>query len=113
LDGDIIDAIKKRSENWDLNKFEWSHEPMFLIADLNKVADNDDERNEQIRNLDWVRNKFLSKYDIKGTISNYDLINDEGSKPCSVLGIFIDRQFYPIASLETFDKIKKILDENE
>jgi len=108
LDGDIAQAIAKRMNNWDENKFEWSRDPMFLIAD----KDNNVEGEEHIRNLEWVRKKTAKHYpNITGTINNYDIVNDEGDKPCSILGIFIDRTFFPIASLETYQKILDSIDE--
>jgi len=107
LDGDIIQAILKRQQNWDENKFKFSREPMFLIADLDKESND----TEHVRNMDWVHKKFISGYQkqITGTMANYDILNDKGEKPCSVLGIFVDRQFFPIVSLETFNKILEIL----
>lgn len=111
LDGDIIQAIIKRQQNWDENKFKFSREPMFLIADL----DSNPNDQEHIRNLDWIHKKFARGYrkQITGTMANYDILNDDGDKPCSVLGIFLDRQFYPIVSLDTFDKILNLLFEEE
>lgn len=107
LDGDISEAIAKRMNNWDENKFDWSRDPMFLIAD----EDNNIEGEEHVRNLEWVRKKTIKHYNITGTISNYDIKNDEGAKPCSILGIFIDRSFFPIASIETYQKILDLIDE--
>ena len=107
LDGDIAEAISKRITNWDDNKFDWSRDPMFLIAD----EDNNIEGEEHVRNLEWVRKKTAKHYDnITGTINNYDIKNDEGTKPCSVLGIFIDRSFFPIASIDTYKKILDIIE---
>jgi len=108
LDGDIITAIVKRMNNWDENKFDWSREPMFLIADL------DDKVNEEehVRNLEWIRKKTAKHYNnITGTINNYDLLNDDGAKPCSVLRIFVDRMFLPISSIESYKKILDLIEE--
>lgn len=107
LDGDIAEAISKRMTNWDDNKFDWSRDPMFLIAD----EDSNVEGEEHVRNLEWVRKKTAKHYEnVTGTIANYDIKNDEGTKPCSVLGIFIDRSFFPIASIETYRKILDIIE---
>lgn len=108
LDGDIINAIMKRMTNWDENKFEWSREPMFLIAD----KDININSKEHVRNMEWIRAKTAKHYpQITGTINNYDLLNDDGDKNRSVLGIFMDRSFFPISSIDTFKNIIDLLNE--
>ena len=113
---DIVAAIIKRNERWDENKFEWSREPMFLVADAASKADI--ERGEKVRLLSWVRKKFFkSALDfgegIQGTLSDYNISNDVGDVPKSVLGIYFDRQFYPITSLDTYKTIRKIIEDKE
>lgn len=114
-DGDIVDAILKRTENWDANKFSWSREPMFLVA--SSGIELDIQNKEKVRNLTWVRQKFFnvlldSETGVQGTIANYNFANDEGVLPLSVIGIFFDRQFYPITSIDTYKNIKAQI-ENE
>ena len=113
---DIVAAIIKRNERWDENKFEWSREPMFLVADAASKADI--ERGEKVRLLSWVRKKFFkSALDfgegIQGTLSDYNISNDVGDVPKSVLGIYFDRQFYPITSISVYKSIKEAIEQND
>ena len=112
LDGDIVEAIKKRTDNWDANRFEWSRDPMFLIISPEKFKG---DSKEVFRELEWTREKYINTFKdkIKGTIDNYNIQNDSGEFDYCVLGIFVDRQFYPIASLESFNNIIKLLQENK
>lgn len=115
-DGDIVDAILKRTENWDSNKFSWSREPMFLVASTG--VELDIQNKEKVRNLTWVRKKFFNvlldtETGVQGTIANYNFANDEGVLPLSIIGIFFDRQFYPITSIETYKNIKAQIEDDE
>ena len=111
---DIITAILKRNERWDENKFDWSREPMFLVVD---PAHKDDiDRGEKTRNLAWVRKKFFDSVldagsGIQGTLEDYNIEDNTGDVPHSVLGIYFDRQFYPITSLEVYRKIREIIEQ--
>jgi len=112
---DIVAAIMKRIENWDNNKLDWSREPMFLIA--NSANKRSIESGEQVRRLTWVRKKFFkSALDfgdgIQGTLSDYNIENEIGEVPLAVLGIFFDRQFFPITSLDVYHSIKEIIEQN-
>ena len=112
---DIVTAVLKKTERWDENKFDWSREPMFLVAD----EDNESwmSKAEHIRSLTWVRKKFFDGLDwgkgIQGTLENYNIANDSGDFPKSVLGIYFDRQFYPITSLDVYKKIRQFIEEQE
>ena len=113
---DIVSAILKRNERWDENKFEFSREPMFLVAGASNK--NKLDSGETTRDLAWVREKFFdssldSDNGIEGTLSDYNISNDEGDVPRSVLGIYFDRQFYPITSLETYKLIRDIIENKE
>ena len=110
---DIVTYILKRNERWDENKFDWTREPMFLIADESDKSRI--ESGEYTRNLSWVRKKFFHTLDlndgIKGTLSDYNIADDIGRVPKSVLGIYFDRQFYPITSLDVYKKIRQFIEE--
>lgn len=113
---DIVSAIIKRTEKWDENKFEWSREPMFLIAESGNINVKNDA-GESVRNLNWIRKKFFDtslegETSVSGTLSNYNITNDVGDLPLSVLGVFFDRQFFPITSIDTYNTIKNIIDSN-
>lgn len=113
LDNSISQAILKRTKAYDENRFDWSRDPMFLIADKFGPENNGENR---VRDLRWVQIKFIDTYlegpfMVNGTIDNYQLNDDSGQFPCSVLGIFIDRQFLPISTIESFKKIIDILKE--
>jgi len=113
---DIVAAIIKRNERWDENKFEWSREPMFLVAD--DAHKSDIERGEKVRLLSWVRKKFFkSALDfgegIQGTLSDYNIEDDKGDVPTSVLGIYFDRQFYPITSISVYKSIREAIEQND
>lgn len=114
---DIVTAILKRTERWDENKFDWSREPMFLIAESGNINVKNDS-NESVRNLSWVRKKFFDTSldfgnGVEGTLSNYNITNDVGDLPLSVLGVYFDRQFYPITSLDIYKKIRELIDNKE
>lgn len=104
IDNNIAQAILKRTENWDNNKFEWSRDPMFLIMSEEKMKTDSEET---YRDLNWVRDKYIDAWQnkINGTIDNYNVKNNDGEYECCVLGIFVDRQFFPISSLDTMDNI--------
>lgn len=108
IDNNITQAIIKRTEKWDANKFEWSRDPMFLLItpEITKV-----DTGERVRDLEWVRKKYIDTWKdrIKGTIDNYNIKNDVGDYEYCVLGIYVDRQFYPISSLDTMNKIIDLL----
>ena len=113
---DIVAAILKRNEKWDENKFDFSHDPMFLIAGAGNKSEI--ENGEKTRDLAWVREKFFdSSLDtgrgVEGTLADYNISNDVGDVPKSVLGIYFDRQFYPITSLDTYKTIRKIIEDKE
>ena len=112
---DIVTSILKKTEKWDENKFDWSREPMFLIADEDSKINIDN--GEWTRNLVWVRKKFFNVLDdgngIQGTLENYNIADDIGRVPKSVLGIYFDRQFYPITSLDVYKKIRQFIEEQE
>lgn len=113
---DIVSAIIKRNERWDENKFEWSRDPMFLIAGAGNKGQIDS--GETTRDLSFVRDKFFdtaldSGNGIEGTLADYNISNDEGNVPKSVLGIYFDRQFYPITSLDTYKAIRKIIEDKD
>lgn len=112
---DIVTSILKRNERWDENKFDWTREPMFLIADESDKSRI--ESGEYTRNLSWVRKKFFHTLDwnegIKGTLADYNIEDDMGRVPQAVLGIYFDRQFFPITSLEVYKKIRKFIEEND
>jgi len=114
LDGDIVQAIVKRTKNYDENKMPWSREPMFLIAE--KEQQSDDDATEKVsRTMSWKRISFMdlyadgSEYEVKGTIDDYNIKSDVGEYPCSVLGVYVDRQFLPICSIESFKRVVNIL----
>jgi hypothetical protein len=100
--------IQSRQEHWDDNKNDWSREPMFLIAGPK------DELNVGLhRDYSWVRWKHMkgNKNEIKGTFKNYNMTDpDTNVKPNSVIGIYYDRHFELITSLEVFYKLYDILD---
>lgn len=100
--------IQSRQEHWDDNKNDWSREPMFLIAGPK------DELNVGLhRDYSWVRWKHMkgNKNEIKGTFKNYNMADpDTNVKPNSVIGIYYDRHFELITSLEVFYKLYDILD---
>lgn len=100
--------IQSRQEHWDDNKNDWSREPMFLIAGPK------DELNIGLhRDYSWVRWKHMkgNKNEIKGTFKNYNMTDpDTNTKPNSVIGIYYDRHFELITSLEVFYKLYDILD---
>lgn len=101
----LMKMIKSRQERWDENKHSYSREPMFLIADpLYKKMDSN-------RFYSWSRWKFIkdNRDKIKGTFKNYNVANEEGTKPNSVIGIYYDRKFEFITSLDVFNKICDIL----
>ena len=103
----LAQIIQSRQEHWDADKNDWSREPMFLIAgpkDELNVGSN--------RDYSWVRWKFMKghKDDIKGTFKNYNISDGEGSKPNSVIGIYYDRHFEIISSLDVFSKIYDLFD---
>jgi len=108
IDNNITQAIIKRTEKWDANKFEWSRDPMFLLItpEITKV-----DTGERVRDLEWVRKKYIDTWKdrIKGTIDNYNVKNDVGDYEYCVLGIYFDRQFFPISSLDTMNKIIDLL----
>ena len=110
---DIVKAILKRTEKWDENKFDWTREPMFLIAD--KDSESWMAKEEHVRLLTWVRKKFFHTLDwedgIEGTLENYNIANDQGNVPKSVLGVYFDRQFYPITSLDVYNKIRNVIEQ--
>ena len=113
---DIVAAILKRNEKWDENKFDFSHDPMFLIAGAGNKSEI--EKGEKSRDLAWVRDKFFdssldSGRGVEGTLADYNISNDVGDVPKSVLGIYFDRQFYPITSLDTYKTIRKIIEDKE
>jgi hypothetical protein len=99
--------IQSRQDHWDANKNEWSREPMFLIAgpkgEMNVGKDRD---------YSWVRWKNMkgNKDEIKGTFKNYNLSDENNEKPNSVIGIYYDRHFELITSMEVFHKLYDILD---
>lgn len=109
-ESDLNKIIIKRTKNWDEDKFKWSRDPMFLIASGGSKPHF--ENNEKIRDLYWVREKFfdVSLANVTGTLANYNVANDEGLVPVSVLGVYFDRQFFPITNLDTFEKIKSIIE---
>ena len=108
IDNNITQAIIKRTENWDANKFEWSHDPMFLLITPEKTKKDSEET---FRDLEWARDKYIDawKDKVKGTIDNYNVKNDDGDYEYCVLGIFVDRQFFPISSLDNMNKIIDLL----
>lgn len=108
IDNNIAQAIIKRTEKWDANKFEWSHDPMFLIiAPSTSVAEGE----ETYRELMWTREKYIDSFKdkIKGTIDNYNVKNSDGDYDYCILGIFVDRQFFPISSIDNMNKIIDLL----
>ena len=78
-----------------------------MITKKKKKKDSE----ETYRDLEWARDKHIDtwKDKIKGTIDNYNVKNDDGDYEYCVLGIFVDRQFYPISSLDTMNKIIDLL----
>ena len=100
--------IQSRQEHWDDNKNDWSREPMFLIA-----GPKDELNVGMHRDYSWVRWKHMkgNKNEIKGTFKNYNMADpDTNAKPNSVIGIYYDRHFELITSLEVFYKLYDILD---
>ena len=99
--------IQSRQDHWDANKNDWSREPMFLIAgpkgEMNVGKDRD---------YSWIRWKNMkgNKDEIKGTFKNYNLSDENNEKPNSVIGIYYDRHFELITSMEVFYKLYDILD---
>ena len=101
----LMQMVKSRQERWDANKQPYSREPMFLVADPSyKKMDSN-------RFYSWSRWKFIkdNRDKIKGTFKNYNVSNEEGTKPNSVIGIYYDRKFEFITSLDVFNKICDIL----
>lgn len=99
-ESDIIKAIIDKNQKWDNNKFDWSHDPMFLISKNNE--------------LKWTRKKFFDTtlVNVTGTFADQNSVaNENGEYPVNVLGVYFDRQFYPITSLDTFNKIKELLEQ--
>lgn len=105
----LAKMVSARQQRWDENKHSYSREPMFLIADpsYNKMDSG--------RFYSWTRWKFIRHHidEIKGTFKNYNVSNEEGTKPNSVIGIFYDRKFEFITSLEVFNKICDILKQED
>lgn len=101
--------IQSRQAHWDDNNNSWSREPMFLIAG---------PKNELIvgsnRDYSWLRWKYIKgkRDEIQGTFKNYNVKNDEGNVPNAVIGIYYDRHFELITSLEVFNKLYDIIDKN-
>ena len=52
----------------------------------------------------------LTADEIKGTFKNYNLSDENNEKPNSVIGIYYDRHFELITSMEVFYKLYDILD---
>lgn len=102
----LSELIASREKNWDANKFSWSREPMFLIID----AHYDDFGGERFKS--WQRWIFIKghKEEIKGTFKDYNVKNDKGMKPNSVIGIYYDRKFKFITSLNTFYELYDLLE---
>ena len=89
---------------------------MFLIAASGIKKDFDS--GEKVRDLHWVREKFFdtmldSGRGLEGTLEDYNIANDVGDVPKAILGVYFDRQFYPITSLETYKKIREIIEHKE
>ena len=89
---------------------------MFLIAGAGNKSEI--EKGEKSRDLTWVRDKFFdssldSGRGVEGTLADYNISNDVGDVPKSVLGIYFDRQFYPITSLDSYKTIRKIIEDKE
>ena len=103
-DDSIWGSIIKRVKGWDNKKHDWSRKPMFL------VSDNGD--------LGWYRTKFMKAKNSEGKeINTYDgYLNDyikKNNKNNSyVLGIFINRFFYPIFNIDEFEKIWELIEKD-
>lgn len=99
--------IQSRQEHWDVNKTDWAREPMFLIA-----GPKGEMNIGSARDYSWVRWKHMkgNKGEIKGTFKNYNIADENNEKPNSVIGIYYDRHFELITSMEVFNQLYDVLD---
>lgn len=99
--------IQARQDHWDANRLPWSREPMFLIA-----GPKDEFNIGKDRDYSWVRWKYMKgkKSEVNGTFKNYNIADEDNCKPNSVIGIYYDRHFELITSMNVFENIYDLLE---